>query len=92
MRTATGDRIAGSYHCRWNKWKDAQLSRRKDVECDRKDGLGEIEEKRIRRFYLLNISGGGISKIVSLQKADLYIDIICITQNKIVKNRKKNNI
>ena len=25
-------------------------------------------------------------------KADLYIDIICITQNKIVKNRKKNNI
>ncbi len=27
--------------------------RRKDVECDRKDGLGEIEEKRIRSFYLL---------------------------------------
>ena len=26
---------------------------------------------------------------MSLQKADLYIDIICITQNKIVKNRKK---
>ena len=25
-------------------------------------------------------------------KADLYIDIICITQNKIVKNRKRNNI
>ena len=24
-----------------------------DVECDRKDGLGEIEEKRIRSFYLL---------------------------------------
>ena len=45
VRTATGDRIAGSYHCRWNKWKDAQLPRRKDVECDRKDGLGEIEEK-----------------------------------------------
>ena len=51
--------------------------------------MGEIEEKRIRSFYLLNISGGGISKIMSLQKADLYIDIICITQNKIVKNRKK---
>ena len=33
--------------------KDAQLPRRKDVECDRKDGLGEIEEKRIRSFYLL---------------------------------------
>ena len=32
-------------HCRWNKWKDAQFPRRKDVECDRKDGLGEIEEK-----------------------------------------------
>ena len=53
VRTATGDRIAGSYHCRWNQWKDAQLPRRKDVECDRKDGLGEIEEKRIRSFYLL---------------------------------------
>ena len=26
---------------------------------------------------------------MSLRKADLYIDIICITQNKIVKNRKK---
>ena len=26
---------------------------------------------------------------MSLQKADLYIDIIYITQNKIVKNRKK---
>ena len=51
--------------------------------------MGEIEEKRISSFYLLNISGGGISKIMSLQKADLYIDIICITQNKIVKNRKK---
>jgi hypothetical protein len=25
----------------------------KDAECDRKDGLGEIEEKRIRSFYLL---------------------------------------
>ena len=45
--------------------------------------MGEIEEKRIRSFYLLNISGGGISKIMSLQKADLYIDIICIIQNKI---------
>ena len=54
--------------------------------------MGKIEEKRIRSFYLLNISGGGISKIMSLQKADLYIDIICITQNKIVKNRKRNNI
>ena len=32
--------------------KEAQFSRRKDVECDRKDGLGEIEEKRIRSFYL----------------------------------------
>ena len=32
---------------------DAQLPRRKDVECDRKDGPGEIEEKRIRSFYLL---------------------------------------
>ena len=53
VRTAIGDRIAGSYHCRWNQWKDAQLPRRKDVECDRKDGLGEIEEKRIRSFYLL---------------------------------------
>lgn len=51
--------------------------------------MGKIEEKRIRSFYLLNISGSGISKIMSLQKADLYIDIICITQNKIVKNRKK---
>ena len=39
-----------------------------------------------------NISCSSISKIVSLQKADLYIDIICITQNKIVKNRKRNNI
>ncbi len=29
---------------------------------------------------------------MSLQKADLYIDIICITQNKIVKNRKKQYI
>ena len=36
-----------------------------------------------------NISCSGISKIVSLQKADLYIDIICITQNKIVKNGKR---
>ena len=54
--------------------------------------MGEIEEKRIRSFYLLNISSGGISKIMSLQKADLYIDIICITLNKIVKNRKRNNI
>lgn len=54
--------------------------------------MGKIEEKRIRSFYLLNISGGGISKIMLLQKADLYIDIICITQNKIVKNRKRNNI
>ena len=51
--------------------------------------MGEIEEKRIRSFYLLNISGGGISKIMSLQKADLYIDIICITQNKIVKNKNR---
>ena len=33
--------------------KNAQFPRRKDVECDRKDGLGEIEEKRIRSFYLL---------------------------------------
>lgn len=38
------------------------------------------------------ISCSDINKIVSLQKADLYIDIICITQNKIVKNRKRNNI
>jgi len=30
-----------------------ELPRRKDVECDRKDGSGEIEEKRIRSFYLL---------------------------------------
>jgi len=29
---------------------------------------------------------------MSLQKADLYIDIICITQNKIVKNRKEIDI
>ena len=29
---------------------------------------------------------------MSLQKTDLYIDIICITQNKIVKNRKKQYI
>ena len=29
---------------------------------------------------------------MSLQKADLYIDIICITQNKIVKNRKEEYI
>ena len=43
-------------------------------------------------FIYCNISCSGISKIVSLQKADLYIDIICITQNKIVKNRKRNNI
>ena len=69
--------------------KMLSLPRRKDVECDRKDGLGEIEEKRIRSFIYCNISCSGISKIVSLQKADLYIDIICITQNKIVKNRKK---
>ena len=65
----------------------------KDVECDRKDGLGEIEEKKeLEVFIYCNISCSGISKIVSLQKADLYIDIICITQNKIVKNRKRNNI
>jgi len=63
-----------------------------DVECDRKDGLGEIEEKELEVFIYCNISCSGISKIVSLQKADLYIDIICITQNKIVKNRKRNNI
>ena len=54
--------------------------------------MGKIEEKRIRSFYLLNISGGGISKIMSLQKAGLYIDIICITQNKIGKNIKKSDI
>lgn len=66
-----------------------------DIECDRKDGLGEIEEKELEVFIYCNISCSGISKIVSLQKADLgdlYIDIICITQNKIVKNRKRNNI
>ena len=44
--TAIGNRIAGSYHCRWNKWKNAQFPRRKDVECDRKDGLGEIRQMR----------------------------------------------
>ena len=43
--TVIGNRIVGSYHCRWNKWKDAQFPRRKDVESDRKDGLGKIEEK-----------------------------------------------
>ena len=32
---------------------DAGYGTEKDVECDRKDGLGEIEEKRIRSFYLL---------------------------------------
>jgi hypothetical protein len=41
-----GNRIVGSCHCRWNKWKDAQFPRRKDVECDRKDGLGEIRQMR----------------------------------------------
>ncbi len=32
------------------------------------------------------------SKIALPQKDDLYIDIICITQNKIDENRKKSNI
>ncbi len=41
---------------------------------------------------MLSFREGKILKIVSLQKADLYIDIICITQNKIVKNRKEGNI
>ena len=50
------------------------------------------KKKELEVFIYCNISCSGISKIVSLQKADLYIDIICITQNKIVKNRKRNNI
>ena len=49
-------------------------------------------KKELEVFIYCNISCSGISKIVSLQKADLYIDIICITQNKIVKNRKKQYI
>ena len=39
-------RIARAYHYRRNKWQDAQFPRRKDVECDRKDGLGEIRQVR----------------------------------------------
>ena len=50
--------------------------------------MGE-KKRELEVFIYCNISCSGISKIVSLQKADLYIDIICITQNKIVKNRKK---
>ena len=49
-------------------------------------------ENELEVFIYCNISCSGISKIVSLQKADLYIDIICITQNKIVKNIKKSDI
>ena len=41
------------------------------------------KKKELEVFIYCNISCSGISKIVSLQKADLYIDIICITQNKI---------
>ena len=47
------------------------------------------KKKELEVFIYCNISCSGIIKIVSLRKADLYIDIICITQNKIVKNRKK---
>lgn len=50
------------------------------------------KKKELEVFIYCNISCSDISKIVSLQKADLYIDIICITQNKIVENRKRNNI
>ena len=50
------------------------------------------KKKELEVFIYCNISCSGISKIMSLQKTDLYIDIICITQNKIVKNRKKQYI
>ena len=31
----------------WNKWKDAQFPRRKDAECNRKNGLGEIKSQNM---------------------------------------------
>lgn len=42
-------------HCRWNKWKDAQFPRRKDVECDRKDGLGEIKGKTMSQHAVISL-------------------------------------
>ena len=76
VRTATGDRIAGSYHCRRNKWKDAQFSRRKDVECDRKDGLGEIKSKTMSQhavIFLRHIIADRV-KIGYTVSIELYIN------------------